>query len=161
MVTETTQTPEALTGDLCWLLSRTSHALTTELTAALEELGLTPRGLAVLQTAADDQMTQSEIARLVGLDKTTMVVTVDELEALGLVERHPTVEDRRVRVVAPTPAGIRRLREADKVLDRVRDDVLSVLASDEREVFMHALRKLACGRLAEPVPCARPVRRPR
>ena len=31
--------------------------------------------------------TQTELARLIGLDKTTMVVTVDELEAAGLAKR--------------------------------------------------------------------------
>jgi hypothetical protein len=45
------------------------------------------------------------------------------------------------------------------VLDGVRDDVLSVLAPDERHVFLKALGTLACGRLAEPVACTQPVRR--
>jgi len=51
--------------------------------------------------------------------------------------------------------------QADKVLDQVRDDVLSVLESEERQVFLNALGRLACGRLADPVACAHPVRRPR
>ena len=103
--------------------------------------------------------TQTEIARLVGLDKTTMVVTADELEAAGLAERHPSNTDRRARVIAVTSEGQRKVREADKVLDRVREDVLSVIPQDEREVFLRALGMLACGRLAEPVACAHPVRR--
>ena len=45
------------------------------------------------------------------------------------------------------------------MLDRVREDVLGALPEDEREVFLRALGTLACGRLAEPVPCAHPVRR--
>jgi MarR family transcriptional regulator, transcriptional regulator for hemolysin len=161
MATDVLQAPPPLASDLCWLLSRTSHALTTELTAALQDVGISPRAHAVLTTALTRELTQSEIAKLVGLDKTTMVVTMDELEAAGLAERRPSRLDRRARVIAVTDTGRRKVKQADKVLDRVRDDVLSVLAPDEREVFLGALSRLACGRLAEPVQCSHPVRRPR
>jgi DNA-binding MarR family transcriptional regulator len=154
-----TEARTPLTGDLCWLLSRASHVLMTEMTAALEDLGVSPRDHAVLATALTGEHTQSEIARIVGLDKTTMVVTVDELEAAGLAERRSSSSDRRARVIFVTPAGRRKVREANKVLDRVRADVLSGLPADERDVFLRALGTLAGGRLAEPVQCAQPVRR--
>jgi DNA-binding MarR family transcriptional regulator len=64
-------------------------------------------------------------------------------------------------VIAVTDAGKRKVKQADKVLDRVREDVLSVLEPEECEVFLSALGRLACGRLAEPVTCAQTVRRPR
>ncbi len=51
----------------------------TEFTASLEDVGISPRQHAVLTTAMTSELTQTEIARVVGLDKTTMVVTVDEL----------------------------------------------------------------------------------
>jgi MarR family transcriptional regulator, transcriptional regulator for hemolysin len=161
MATDIAQAPAPLASDLCWLLSRASHGLTTEFTAALEDLEISPRAHAVLTTAMCGEHTQSEIARLVGLDKTTMVVTVDELEAAGLAERRPSSTDRRARVVAVTDAGKRKVKQADKVLDRVRDDVLSVLGLEERKIFLAALGRLACERLAEPVACAHTVRRPR
>jgi MarR family transcriptional regulator, transcriptional regulator for hemolysin len=161
MATELAQPQTPLASDLCWLLSRASHGLTTEFTAALEDVGISPRAHAVLITAMSGEHTQSEIARQVGLDKTTMVVTVDELEAAGLAERRASQADRRARVIAVTEAGKRTVEEADRVLDRVRNDVLSVLAPEERQVFLNALGRLACGRLADPVACAHPVRRPR
>jgi DNA-binding MarR family transcriptional regulator len=157
--TAAAETPPALASDLCWLLSRASHALNTESTAALEELGVSPRFHAVLTTALTGEHTQTEIARMVGLDKTTMVVTVDDLEAAGLAERRPSQTDRRARVIAVTKAGERKVRETETMLDRVREDVLSVLTESERKVFLRALGKLASGRLSEPVPCAQPVRR--
>ena len=154
-----TEAPVTLTSDLCWLLSRASHGLMTELTAALEDAGISPRAHSVLATAMTGDHTQSELARLVGLDKTTMVVTVDELEAAGLAERRPARSDRRARVIVVTKAGERKVREADKVLDRVRETVLSELPDDDREAFLRSLARLACGRLSEPVPCAQSVRR--
>jgi MarR family transcriptional regulator for hemolysin len=161
MATEVVEAPPALAADLCWLLSRASHNLTTEMTAALEDVGISPRAHAVLTTALTGEHTQIEIARLVGLDKTTMVVTVDELEAAGLAERRPSSTDRRARVIAVTGAGERSVKAADKVLERVRDDVLSALEPDERRIFLESLGRLACGRLSEPVQCAHAVRRRR
>jgi len=159
VATDVVQAQTPLASDLCWLLARASHGLNTESTAALEQVGISPRAHAVLTTAMTGEHTQTEIARLVGLDKTTMVVTVDELEAAGLAERRASSSDRRARVIAVTPEGKRKVRSADKVLDRVREDVLSALAPEDRDVFLRALGTLACGRLAEPVACAHPVRR--
>jgi len=148
-----------LASDLCWLLSRASHGLTLEFTAALEQLGISPREHSVLFTAMTGEFTQTEIAKMVGLDKTTMVVTVDELERAGLAARRPSSTDRRARVIVVTDAGVRLVCEADEVLDRVRDRVLGVLAPDERQVFLRALGTLACGPLADPAACANPPRR--
>ena len=148
-----------LAGNLCWLLSRASYALTTELTAALEALGLSPRAHAVMSAALTGEHTQTELARIVGLDKTTMVVTVDELEAAGLAERRPSSTDRRARVIAVTDIGKQKVREAEEIGDRIRDDVLASLPADEREVFVDALTRLACDRLSAPVRCSQPVRR--
>ena len=105
------------------------------------------------------ECTQTEIARMVGLDKTTMVVTVDELEAAGLAERRPAQSDRRARVIAVTQTGKDKVAEAETVLQAVREDVLSTLPESEREVFLRALGRLVCGRLSEPVACSHPVRR--
>jgi DNA-binding MarR family transcriptional regulator len=150
---------QPLSADLCWLLSRASYTLTTELAAALESLGVSPRAHCVLSAAMSGDHTQTELAKMVGLDKTTMVVTLDELEAAGLAERRPSSVDRRARVIAVTPAGKEKVREAEAIAERVRQDVLSVLPDDERQVFLDALTRLVAHRLAEPVACSQPVRR--
>src|SRR5919202_3862886 len=143
-------TPAPLCDNLCWLLSRASYTLTTELTAALEDLGVSPRAHAVLAAAASGEHTQTELARTVGFDKTTMVVTLDELEAAGLAERRPSPTDRRARIIAVTKTGRRTLREAEAILDGIREDVLSALEPGEREAFLGALTRLVSDRLAPP-----------
>jgi MarR family transcriptional regulator for hemolysin len=152
-------TTKPLCDNLCWLLSRASYTLTTELTAALEDLGISPRAHGVLAAAATGAYTQTELARTVGLDKTTMVVTLDELEAAGVVERRPSPTDRRARVIVVTPGGERLLQQAEAITDAIRRDVLRALDPGEREIFVAALTKLVSDRLAEPVQCAQPVRR--
>jgi DNA-binding MarR family transcriptional regulator len=133
---------QPLAANLGWLLSQASHALKTELTAALESLGVSPRGHHVLATAMGGEHTQTELARLVGLDKTTMVVTLDELEAGGLAERRPSATDRRARVVAVTKAGERKVRQAEEIAERIQADVLDALPARERQVLIDGLAQL-------------------
>jgi DNA-binding MarR family transcriptional regulator len=153
------QPPDPLNADLLWLLSRASYVLSTELTAAMEGLGLSPRAQCVLSTALTGEHTQTEIARKIGLDKTTMVVTLDALEAAGLAERRPSSTDRRARVIAVTPAGEEKVREARAIADRVQADVMGALPARDREIFLAALTRLVGERLGQPSPCAHTPRR--
>lgn len=147
--------------DLLLLLGQASHALATELTARLEELGMTPRMHCVLAHAMRGQLTQNELAAQCGLDKTTMVVTLDELERAGLAQRRASSTDRRARIVTVTAAGKRKVTQADAIVARVNADVLSALPAREREAFTSALKRLVDVRLSTPVQCERAVRRPR
>ena len=100
--------PQSRTApDLSFLLAHTSWVLSTQMTAALAEIGMTPRGYCVLNHALGGELTQIELAKLADVDKTTMVVTMDELEAEGLAERRPSPADRRARIVVVTEAGRR------------------------------------------------------
>jgi MarR family transcriptional regulator, transcriptional regulator for hemolysin len=136
---------EPLAANLGWLLGRASHVLKTELTAALESLGLSPRAHHVLKTAMQGEYTQTELAGIVGLDKTTMVVTLDELEAAGLAERRPSATDRRARVVVVTRAGAAKVRQAEAIAARIHADVLEALPPGERQALLDGLARLAAG----------------
>jgi DNA-binding MarR family transcriptional regulator len=131
----------------------------TEFAAALEPFGMSPREHAVLVAAMENERTQTDLARSVGLDKTTMVGTVDELETAGLAERVPAPGDRRARVIKVTAAGEQRVAETSEILRRVQTDVLETLPVEDREVFARCLSELAATRLAERVECTPTVRR--
>src|SRR5437764_7805436 len=128
-------------GNLAWLLYRAHWALASELTAALAPLGISARGYHVLRAALSGEHTQRELAEMVGLDKTTMVVTVDELERDGLAERRPSPHDRRARIIAVTKAGQRKVAEAEKVKERVQADVLGELPAGDQKALIDALDK--------------------
>ena len=147
--------------DLLLLLGQANHALATELTARLAEVGITPREHCVLAHAMRGQYTQNELAELCGLDKTTMVVTLDDLEQAGLARRRLSSTDRRARMVAVTAAGKRKVAQADSIVAAVNNDVLGALPARERQVFTDALKRLVDGPLSEPTQCERQVRRPR
>jgi MarR family transcriptional regulator, transcriptional regulator for hemolysin len=145
--------------DLMMLLSVASHTLETEMTARLATIGLTPRANCVLVGAMQQERTQTELAELCNLDKTTMVVTLDALENAGLAERRLSSTDRRARIIAVTRAGAELVARAESVITEIYREVLDSLPSDERKAFVAALTRLAQGRLSTPVPCDKPPRR--
>jgi MarR family transcriptional regulator, transcriptional regulator for hemolysin len=156
---ETTESPQCFSHDLGWLLKQASYALSTEMVAALAPLKVSPRGFHVLAAALTGEHTQTELAQLVGLDKTTMVVALDELEMAGLAKRLPSATDRRARIVAVTRAGEQKVVEGNEIMRRVQGEVLAALPAGERAGLLDALNRLVSDRLSEPVECSPAVRR--
>jgi MarR family transcriptional regulator, transcriptional regulator for hemolysin len=157
----TASAPTRTFVDLSFLLSQASHVLATQMAAAFAEIDITPREYCVLFHAQEAERTQIQLAKISELDKTTMVVTVDELERAGLAERRPSSTDRRARIIAVTEAGEQAVAEGMKVADRVHRDVLAALPEDQREIFVGALTGLVGGHLSTPVESEHSVRRPR
>jgi MarR family transcriptional regulator, transcriptional regulator for hemolysin len=153
--------PTKPSTDLLYLFAQASHVLTTELTAVLAELGISQRTYCVLSKAMSGELTQGQLAELTLLDKTTMVVTLDELERLGYAERQRSSTDRRARIVVVTKAGRKVVAAADKVVAGVYDDVLAALPDRERAALVESLTRLVEGRLSTPKPCQDPPRRRR
>lgn len=161
MPAESAETAEVTAPDLSFLLAHCSRVLATRMTAALAEIGLTPRDQCVLVHALPGELTQIELAKVADLDKTTMVVTLDGLEAAGYAVRRPDPADRRARIIGVTEAGQRIAATGSQIAERVHREVLAALPEAEREAFTRALTRLAGGQLAEPAECERPVRRAR
>ena len=156
MATTRALRPEA---DLAFLLAQASHALATELTARLAEVGITPRSYCVLSKAMDGELTQSQVGELCALDKTTMVVTLDALERDGLAERRPSRTDRRAHIIAVTKAGERVVVAGDAIVALTYSDVLAALPESQREPFLDCLTRLVEGRLSAAAACDKPPRR--
>jgi MarR family transcriptional regulator, transcriptional regulator for hemolysin len=151
--------PQCFAGDLGWLLANANWALATEMTAALAPLGISGRAYHVLRAATTGEHTQKALAEMVGIDKTTMVVTVDELESSGLAERRPSPSDRRARVIAVTRAGRQKLAKADAITERVQAEVLGNLPASRRKALMDGLGTLLQGLMTDPSECAGAPRR--
>lgn len=156
-----TSPPPGTVPELTGLLTRVAHVLRTRLTAALAEIGLTPREQCVLVHALEAERTQIQLAELTDTDKTTMVVTIERLEKVGYAERRPCSTDRRARIIKVTKEGERAAAAGQRIVDRVHAEVIASLGDPAGADFAEALRRLAEGPLAKPVECDRPVRRPR
>lgn len=157
----TASAPTRTVADISYLLAHASHVLATRMAAAFEEIGITPRAYCVLFHALEEERTQIQLAELSQLDKTTMVVTVDQLEKAGLAERRPSSTDRRARIIAVTGAGERAVEQGMKIADRVHRDVLGALQEGDGALFVESLTALVEGHLATPVESGRQVRRAR
>ncbi len=58
---------------------------------------------------------------------------VDDLQNFDFVERHPSPDDRRSRIVVLADAGRDALRDTDKASRRVTDDPLAPLGAEQRK----------------------------
>ena|SRR5438132_3599535 len=126
-------------GQLFFRLWRASHTRTAE---ALESIGLTPPLFALLNVlGAREGAIQQEIGLAMGIDRSTMVVLIDELEAAGLAKRRAHPKDRRAREVAITPKGRRLLERARQMAVQVEDEVLRGLTASERCELLKLLRR--------------------
>lgn len=126
-------------GQLFFRLWRASH---TQTAAALESIGITTALFSVLNfLLARDAAIQQEIGAAIGIDPSTMVTLIDELERAGLARRRPHPQDRRARDVVITPKGRRTVERGRALAREVEDAVLQGLASDERRQLMQLLRK--------------------
>ena len=161
LVDMTAMAPTRTGPDLSFLLDHTSHVLRTQMSAALAEIGLTPRMHCVLVHALEQERTQIQLAEIGDMDKTTMVVTVDALEKAGLAERRPSSTDRRARIIAVTEEGARVAARSQEIVDRVHGEALAELSAEEREVFLRAMNRLVTGHLSSPAENPQPVRRVR
>ncbi|ADB52251.1 MarR family winged helix-turn-helix transcriptional regulator [Conexibacter woesei] len=159
--TAETDGQRCLAADLGWLLAKASFSLNVEIGRAFIPLGVTPRAYHVLEAAADGRRSQSDLVDLVGVDKTTMVQTIDALEAAGLAERRPCEHDRRARIVVVTPLGHEKIAEGRATVHRVQSEVLATLPRRTAEAFLEGLQQLVDQRLTEPMECERTIRRAR
>jgi DNA-binding MarR family transcriptional regulator len=126
-------------GQLFFRLWRASHTRTA---AALEALDLTPALFALLNfLGAQEGAIQQQIGSAMGIDPSTMVSLIDELEAAGLARRRPHPKDRRAREVRITPKGRRALERARQSVLRVEGEVLQGLTAPERSELLALLRR--------------------
>ena len=126
-------------GQLFFRLWRASH---TRVTGALATVGLTPALFALLNViGARDGAIQQELGATLGIDPSTMVSLIDQLESAGSARRRPSPRDRRAREVGITPKGRRLLERARRIVSEAEDEVLSGLTGQERDELLTLLRR--------------------
>jgi DNA-binding MarR family transcriptional regulator len=105
----------------------------------LAPFGISAGELAILLLIdAREPESQQQVARRLGVDRTTMVGLIDALEGKDLVARRPDAADRRRNVIELTATGRRTLRRATKASDQAERRLLVDL--DEAEAAqLHGL----------------------
>ena len=126
-----------------FLLARMGHVAAKKFSARLEQLGMTTRmwgALSVLD--AEGAITQQKLGQSTGIDPSSMVATVDDLEAAGLVERRRHPSDRRAHALHITEKGRATLSRGRRVARGAQEDLLAPLSPAEREQLHELLLRL-------------------
>jgi DNA-binding MarR family transcriptional regulator len=112
-------------------------------TARLTPLGLNVRMCGVLNLLKEEgPRSQQEIGEMLGIDRTTMVEIVDELEKQGIVRRERSPHDRRSYAVTLTTSGRAKQKRAAQAFDAAADDFFFPLSEPEREKLAGMLKRL-------------------
>ncbi len=119
-----------------------SRALFDELHRRLAEAGhgdLRPAHGFLFQALGAREATASELGARLGVTKQAARLMVDELEALGYVERSRDAGDRRRRPVRLTARGEDALRHTEAILDGLRDELAADPAAARLDEGMRLL----------------------
>lgn len=140
--------PPVLREGLYWLVARAGNAIVTAHNRALVRHELELRSFAVLAMVGEGvAKSQLEIAQAVGLDKTTLVSTLDDLERRGLVARRADPIDRRARIVEITAGGAALLKEAAASIRETERSLLADMSDADLETVKSTLLALLRGPL--------------
>jgi DNA-binding MarR family transcriptional regulator len=118
--------------------------------------GLTQRQYTVLAAAgAGDGVSQSDLVRATGIDRSTLADLVARMIAKGLLERERSSTDARANTVRLSEAGRIALAEGGKPAGRSDARLLELLPPKKRDTFLKTLATLAAAADAGGSPAAK------
>lgn len=132
--------------DLGTLSARLLFAVQRELFATLAAEGhpdLRPRHGAVLAYMDEEGTRATELARFSGQHKQVVGKLVDELEALGYVERRSDPADRRAKLVAPTALGLDHMERSDAIVAAIESRLAAVVGEQAFAAFKGDFARVA------------------
>lgn len=118
-------------------------ALRATRTPVLAEFGLRTVSFSALSMIADNPgIIQSRLAAALRMERSNIVVVIDELESRGLIARGRSAQDRRVYALRATPAG-RRLRDGALAgLVEHEERMTAGLSATERRQLVEFLQRI-------------------
>jgi DNA-binding MarR family transcriptional regulator len=113
-------------------------------TAETGPVSLTQRQYAVLSAVeAQEGLTQTDLVRATGIDRSTLADMAARLIAKGYLVRERSTVDARANAVTLTEEGRAVLAAARPRVDSADQRILELLGAKKREAFVDALRRLA------------------
>lgn len=112
---------------------------------ALGHDGMSARVFTALSlTVNSPNITQSALARMMGIERSGLVAIVDALEADGYLQRAPVPGDRRVQALVPTEAGKRAYQKTFSLVKDHEDRLLVNMTASEKQTLVSLLKKMWC-----------------
>ena len=111
--------------------------------AALGQDGLSARVFSALTlTVENPNITQSALARMLGIERSGLVAIVDELEGYGYLKRQAVPGDRRVQALAPTPQGEAAHARMTARVRAHEDRLFAEMSDKEKQTLLRLLKKI-------------------
>jgi DNA-binding MarR family transcriptional regulator len=124
-------------------LKRAYMIVQADFRRALGDEGLAPRVFSALALVVQfPNITQSGLARLLGIERSGLVALVDELERRGFLKRTQVRGDRRVQALVATAAGKTALDETLQAVRAHEAALLSGLSAAEKDTLLTLLQKI-------------------
>lgn len=131
---------ESLVG---YNLKRAYLVVQEDFRAALGEEGLSSRVFAALTlTVENPNITQSALAKMLGIERSGLVAMVDFLEAKKYLKRTPVPGDRRVQALVPTKIGKAAHAELIATVKAHEDALFVEFTAEEKRSLLSLLRKI-------------------
>ncbi len=98
--------------------------------------------LTLLEVENKNQVTVTELAKDLSLDKSTVSRTIDSLVKSGMVNRVVPTENRRITTINLTDSGLETCHDINWNNDRFIQDALSVLDNKEKKDLLTLMDKI-------------------
>jgi DNA-binding MarR family transcriptional regulator len=129
-------------GDAWQMLVRFFFAHRAHIPTVAADLELSPAQCHVLHLIEPGKaVPMGHLAERLACDASNVTGLIDRLESRGLLRRRPSEQDRRIKVLQLTPAG---LRVRDMLVERMSTppDILERLSPRERQMLARILARL-------------------
>jgi DNA-binding MarR family transcriptional regulator len=135
---------EALAAHTGFLISRMGMVAQKQFSERIAAVGLTPRGFGALNVLDEEHgITQHALCKCIGMDPSSMVSTIDDLETHGLVERRRNPQDRRAHALHVTDKGRKVLTDGRQLARAAQEELLAPLTGEERAQLHELLLRLS------------------
>ncbi len=131
---------------LCLHVQRAARALARHFDEALRSLGLTNGQFSLMMSLnRPEPPAMAAVASLLAMDRTTLTAALKPLERRELVTVTTDSADRRSRLIALTPKGMRLLTRAVPIWERTHQEIEGLLPDGDPDRLRSNLRVLSGG----------------
>lgn len=124
-------------------LRRAQSAVHRDYNVMFDELKITQKQTGVMWLVVSNPgVAQGNIGAALGMDRATMMVIVDRLEARGLLKRIRSRKDARQRELFATPEGQRLMKKVHSLTERHEKRLKQLFTAAELQILEHLLQRL-------------------
>lgn len=124
-------------------LRRAQSAVFQDFAATMNGANVTPGQFGVLALIeANAGLSQTRLAEILGIDRSTLVAVIDKLEGQGLVERAARPNDRRSHALKLSREGQSHFESLAKLVKKHEARIARQLSARERQTLIALLQRI-------------------